>query len=222
MSNLPPGLKDFGARLTKAAEGEIRERQRPPTRRRLRSLGLPVTAALLAAAVSAGAVKLVDPAGEPIKPESSGGEGLQSASDPAVVVGSAAEDPGGGPPWVVRAYTNASGLECVQVGRLRDGVFGQVQGGQFRAMPNSAPGTCATATARGPLIAVRRVTSRRTLVFGLAASREPVIVRAGDRRQRVVPTGLGAFVAVFANLSPNQKIEVRSTVAGRTDIQRFS
>lgn len=221
MSDLPPGLEDFGDRLEQAAAREIEERETRRRRRtRWRSLGLPVVAALLAAAVSAGAVKLVDGgSGDPIEPESGdAGAGLQAPKDPAVVAASAAEDPAGGPPWVVRAFTNPTGQECVQVGRLRNGVFGQVQAGRFHPLPASTPGTCATDGAEGPLLAVRRVGTQRTLVYGLAVDRATVTVDVGDRRQRVEPAGLGAFVAVFAGASPDQPIVVRSQVDGRPSV----
>lgn len=226
MSELPPGLDDFGRRLEEAAAREIDERERGPSRRRRRrwrNLGLPVVAALLAAAVSAGAVKLIDGgAGDPIEPDSGDdSRRLQAPRDPAVIVSSATDDPAGGPPWVVRAFTNAAGTDCVQVGRLRDGIFGQVQGTQFRPLPASAPGTCATAAARGPLVAVRRIAAQRTLVFGLAVDRTTVTVRVGDREQRVRPAGFGAFVAVFAGATPGQQVVVRSKVNGRTSVRRL-
>lgn len=225
MSELPPGLDDFGRRLEQAAAREIEERERgrpPRRRRRWRNLGLPVVAALLAAAVSAGAVKLVDGGGDPIAPErGDDSTRLQAPRDPAVIVSSAADDPAGGPPWVVRAYSNTAGNDCVQVGRLRGGVFGQVQGTQFRPLPASAPGTCATAGASGPLVAVRRTAALRTLVFGLAVDRTAVTVSVGDRSQRVRPSGLGAFVAVFEGATAGQTVVVRSRVNGRTSVLRL-
>jgi hypothetical protein len=223
VSELPPGLDDFGRRLEQAAAREIdeRERQRPP-RRRWRNLGLPVIAALLAAAVSAGAVKLVDGTGDPITPDRGADSArLQAPRDPAVIVSSATDDPAGGPPWVVRAFTNTAGRDCVQVGRLRDGVFGQVQGARFRPLPASAPGTCATAAATGPLVAIRRTGQQRTLVFGLAVDRAPVTVSVGDHVRRVRPAGLGAFVAVFEGATAHQPVVVRSKVNGRTSVRRL-
>jgi hypothetical protein len=226
VSELPPGLDDFGRRLEEAAAREIeaRERERPPRRRRRwRNLGLPVLAALLAAAVSAGAVRLVDgDAGNPITPDRGDvSKRLQAPRDPAVIVSSAPDNPAGGPPWVVRAFTNAAGRDCVQVGRLRAGVFGQVQGARFRPLPPSAPGTCATGAGSGPLIAVRRTAHEPTVVFGLALDRTPLTVSVGGRSQRVRPAGLGAFVAVFAGATPGQPIVVRFRVDGRARVLRL-
>lgn len=225
MSRLPPGLDEFGARLEEAAARDIQHRKRDRRQRaRWRGLGLPVVAALLAAAVSASAVRLVDGGtGNRIEPErGDSGAQLQASRDPAVVVASQADDPAGGPPWVVRAYTNVAGNECVQVGRLRDGVFGQVQGGQFRPLPPSAPGTCATtAETRAPLLAVRRTSAHRTVVFGLAVDRAPVTVRLGAREQRVRPAGLGAFVVVFVGAARDAPVVVRSSVDGRVTVRRL-
>ncbi|MEY2441732.1 MAG: hypothetical protein QOJ46_1158 [bacterium] len=221
MSDLPPGLEDFGARLEQAAQRDIAERRRASRgRRRLRDIGLPVGAALAAAAVSAGAVHLVDRQGAPIAPERGGGTAFQPGKDPAVIEATATADPSGGPPWVVRAYTTPSGRECVQVGRLLDGVFGQVQAGRFRPLPGSAQASsCATST-RGPLVTVtRRPSMNVTLVYGLAVDRTPVSIRFGTLHRRVKPAGFGAFVAVFAGAQPREPVVVRSRVAGRLDVQ---
>ncbi len=222
---LPPGLEDFGARLQRAAAREIEERRREQAAERgrgrggglLRSIGVPV-AAVLAAAVSAGAVGVVTQDGDPIAPDPS--TTSPTAMDPAVVVGSAVDNPGGGPPWVVRAYTDRAGFECVQLGRIHDGVFGDLQRGQFRALPSTEAGTCATAATKGPLLAVAsRAMLDLTIVYGLAIDRDPVTVRVGEREQRVRPSGLGAFVAVFEGQRAGRRIVVRSTVEGRPDVQ---
>ena len=230
MNDLPPGLEDFGARLEQAAAREVHDREKRRRRRkerrwhaRWRSLALPVVAAVLAAAVSAGAVRFVDSgSGDRIEPDGGdSGAQLQAPIDPAVVMASRAEDPIGGPPWVVRAFTNVAGDECVQVGRLRNGIFGQVQGGQFRPLPATAPGTCAKVEGRAPLIAVRHSSSGHTVVFGLAVDRAPVSVRVGTREQRVRPAGLGAFVVVFVDVARDEPIIVRSRLDGQVSIRRL-
>lgn len=221
MSDLPPGLEDFGTRLEEAARRDVAERRRASRgRRRLRGVGLPLVAALAAAAVSAGAVRLADRGGDPIPPERGSGKRFQAAKDPAVVEASAVADPSGGPPWVVRAFTNATGRECVQVGRLRNGVFGQVQNGRFRSLPEAAQGTCASPEAPGSLVAVlRRPSMNVTLVYGLAADRNPVSIRFGTLHRRVKPAGFGAFVAVFEGANLHERIVVRTRIAG--DVHRF-
>lgn len=201
MTDLPPGLEDFGARLRGAAEADIR-RSRPRHRGFLRDLGFPIAATVLTVAAGASAVSLIDGGkGPPIRAERGDGAGLQAPKDPGVVAASATPDPVDGPPWAVRVYTNDRGEECAQVGRLRAGLFGQIQNGRFRELPPDAPGTCGPAARTQTLAAVeRRADPPRTLVFGLAAARS-VNVSVGSRKARVTPAGLGAFVVVFQGAS---------------------
>ncbi len=218
MSDLPPGLKDFGARLRSAAEADMARGVPPRSRNAWRNFGLPITATVLSVAVGASAVSLVDEGkGPPIRAERGDGAGLQAPKDPGVVAASATADPAGGPPWAVRVYTNPRGDECAQVARLRSGLFGQIQNGRFRELPPDAPGTCGPATRSETLAAVeRRADPPRTLVFGLAISRTPIDISVGKTRARVRPSGLGAFVAVFTGSS-------RSAVTvddGRGPLQR--
>jgi hypothetical protein len=225
MSDLPPGLEDFGQRLREAAERDIADRSvadRLPgqsRRPRLRGIGLPLLAAFAAAGASAGAVRLVDRGGDPIQAERGARAGAAHiAKDPAVVLASATANPSGGPPWVVRAYTDAQGRACVGVGRLRHGVFGQVQNGRFRPLPASVPGTCPEPDTRGPIVAVaRRASLNLTLVYGLAVDRNPLTVEVGGRRKRVKPVGLGAFVAVFTGATLGQ-VFVRPKAGGRIEV----
>ncbi len=227
MSDLPPGMEDFGTRLEEAAQREIDARPPEPARRRrrrlLRDVGVPLGAALAAAAVSAGAVRMAeDRSGDPIAPEPRGGGALAPARDTSVIQSSAVPSPSGGPPWVVRAFETATGRRCVQVGRLSDGVFGQVQGGRFRALPKSAPGTCASPGATGPLVAVaRHASTDLTLVYGVGVDPTAVSIEFGSLKRRVTPAGFGAFVAVFEGARPDRRIVVRSRAGGRPDVQRL-
>ena len=221
---LPPGVEDLGKRLEAAVARDVAARPRERRwRRRARRLAFPVAAAVVAAAVAAGAVRVVDRAGEPIAPEpGAGGASPGAARDSAVVVASATPDPGGGPPWVVRAYTTPAGRACVQVGRLRKGVFGQVQRGRFRALPASAPAVCEPADSGRPLVvAQRRAAVNLTLVYGLGVDRTPVTVSYGNVRRRVQPVVFGAFVTTFTGADPRRRIVVRSKVGGRIDERRL-
>jgi hypothetical protein len=222
-SGLPPGLEDFGVRLEQAAQRDVSERRRAPRgRRRLRDVGLPLGAALAAAAVSAGAVRIADRAGEPIAPER-GSSAYRAPEDPAVIEASAVANPSGGPRWVVRAFTTKSGRECVQLGRLREGVFGQVQAGRFRALPAATLGTCASHVAHGPQIVVsRRPGMDLTVVYGLAVDPAPVSIRFGAQHRRVTPVGFGAFVAVFEGADHHRPIVVSSRAEGRPRVQRLN
>lgn len=220
MIDLPPGLEAFGARLRQAAEREVAERRRALRRQRARRVALPVVAAVVAASVSAGAVNTVDRDGPPIPSRGVVGASFRPAKDPTVVQASAAKDPAGGPPWVVRAYTNARGRECVDVGQLLDGVFGQQHGGRFGALSSREAGTCAPPGGRGPLFAImRRPLVDLTLVYGLAVDQAPVTIDFVGRVQRVQPAGFGAFVAVFSGAGPGQPAVVRSRVRGRADVR---
>ena len=217
--SLPPALESLGTRFEAAVAREVAERPRERRwRRRARRIALPVAAAAAAAVATAGAVRVVDRAGEPIAPEPGAGALTRAAQDSAVVVASATADPGGGPPWVVRAYTTPGGRACVQVGRLRDGVFGQVQRGRFRALPASAPAACEPAGSGGALVvAQRRPAVDLTLVYGIGVDRSPVTVSDGNVRRRVQPVGFGAFVTILTGADPRRRIVVRSKVAGRID-----
>jgi hypothetical protein len=173
--------------------------------------------------VSAGAVRIADRSGDPIAPELGSGGQNQAAKDPAVIESSAAANPGGGPPWVVRAYTTGTGRECIQVGRLRGGRFGQVQAGRFRALPASAAGgSCAPAGAPEPQVAVSMwPLLNLVVVFGLGVDPSPVSVSFGTQHRRVKPGGFGAFIAVFEGSGRDQPIVVRSRVGGRLHVRRF-
>ena len=231
MSDLPPGLEDFGARLTQIAERQKEEAERerepkPPRRRWWRSLGPPVIAVMVTAAAGAGAVKVIDGGeeGEPITPEPQSRPAAPlRAEDPSVVTASAAPDPEGGAPWVVRAYTNSGGRPCVQVGRLRDGVFGQIQRREFRRLPAGTHGYCTASRALAPLTVVeRRATNNRTLVFGLAVDPSTVTVTIGERVRHARPADRGAWVAVFTGAKPDSPVVVvRSKVGGREVVERL-
>ncbi|MGI8624125.1 MAG: hypothetical protein ACR2NB_11730 [Solirubrobacteraceae bacterium] len=198
MTDLPPGLEEFATRLRHAAGADA---ARAPARRRrvLRRLAPPVMAALLAGAVGASAVGLLDPGqGPPIAPDEADTSRLKPPKDPGVVAASAVDDPGGGPPWVVRVSTDAAGRECAQVGRLRDGLFGQIQDGRFRELPSAAPGVCGPQDRPRTLAAVEiHAEPARTVVFGLSAIRRPLRISVGPHIAIIRPVGLGAYVAVF-------------------------
>lgn len=219
MSDLPPGLKQFGERLERAAERDIEARRLAavPARRRahrLRSIGLPVLAGLVAGAVSASAVRIGDREGAPIQSDA---PARKAPKDPSVVLATATKNPSGGPPWVVRQYTDARGRECAQVGRLREGVFGQVQLGRFRRLP--AAGSCHRGGTGAPLVIVQwRRPIALTLVFGLAVDRATVTVRRGDEMRRVQPRGFGAFLAIFEGADPRVRVVVASKAGGRERI----
>jgi hypothetical protein len=126
------------------------------------SLALMLAAGALAlAAVAYAATQLIQ-TGSPVRSEQSfsanAGAGVAIAKSEGLL-GIAAPDPAGGPPWTMRTYDTSRGLGCVQVGRLvggRIGVLGQDgafhDDGRFHALPSQASqaeGECALLDARG-------------------------------------------------------------------------
>jgi hypothetical protein len=142
------------------------------------------------------------------------------------VVAATARDPAGGPPWAMRV-ANQDGDTCVQAGRLVDGAFGQVQRGEFRALPDFVLGTCSTGRsgaasgANQPLLAVERPRSPdRTIVYGLVAGIAPVDVRVGNQQLRAIPGPFGAFLTIFA--SSDRAIRVTYLAAGKRVSKQLS
>lgn len=135
-------------------------------RRRVLAQRMPVLVLLLAgalglAAVAYAATHLIE-TGAPVESE----EGFNPNAGAGVAIGRtegllgiAAPDPAGGPPWTMRVYDTSRGLGCVQVGRLvggrigvlgQDGAFGD--DGRFHPLPaqvSQAEGECALLDGHG-------------------------------------------------------------------------
>jgi hypothetical protein len=116
---------------------------------------------LMLAAVAYATTQLIQ-TGAPVKSEESftanAGVGVAIPRTEGLL-GIAAPDPGGGPPWTMRVYDTSRGLGCAQVGRLvggRIGVLG-IDGafhddGRFHPLPtqaSQAEGECVLLDARG-------------------------------------------------------------------------
>lgn len=109
---------------------------------------------LTAAAVAYAATRLIE-TGAPVTSEegfsANAGAGIAIAKTEGLL-GIAAADPAGGPPWTMRVYKTSRGLGCVQVGRLvggRIGVMGHDgafnDDGRFHPLPvqaSQAEGEC--------------------------------------------------------------------------------
>jgi hypothetical protein len=213
--DLLPSLRELGDRLGDAAareiaaehEGSGRRRRRPRWRHFL-------FGGLIAALVGAGAVTATDVftgSGDPLPDE------RQPASRSGVLTDSAAEDPSGGLPWAVRVFVDDRGRECLQLGRLRDGVLGQVESGRFRPFSGQPNGACGDLR-RTPAFAVveRRVQpAARTIVFGLTRSTEEVRVRIAGQDRLIPPGALGAYVTVYEGRPDLEDASVTVTVDGR-------
>jgi hypothetical protein len=144
-----------------APAGERRPKLRRSTARR-GSIGLMFAVGLLMAAAVAYATTQLIQTGVPVTSEESfsanAGVGV-AIPRTAGLLGIAAPDPGGGPPWTMRVYDTSRGLGCAQVGRLiggRIGVLG-IDGafhddGRFHPLPtqaSQAEGECVLLDARG-------------------------------------------------------------------------
>ncbi len=147
------------------AVGRSRTRWRLPLRHsavRRSSIGLMFAVGLLMLAAVAYATTQLIQTGTPVKSEESftanAGVGVAIPRTEGLL-GIAAPDPGGGPPWTMRVYDTSRGLGCAQVGRLvggRIGVLG-IDGafhddGRFHPLPtqaSQAEGECMLLDARG-------------------------------------------------------------------------
>jgi hypothetical protein len=208
-----PSLETLGERLGDAAAREIAAEQERDRRRRFRIKPF-LLGAIVATLVGAGAVTATDVftgSGDPVPEERQGG------SQPGVLTDSAADDPGGGLPWAMRVFVGDGGKECMQLGRLRDGVLGMVQSGQFRPYQGEPNGMCGDLREFGYFSAVeqRSQPAERTIAYGLVRSDDPVRVRFGDEVQTVRPGALGAYIAVFEGVKDLSTGTVSVTVDGR-------
>lgn len=223
-NDLPPALRDLGEQLRKAAERDIeverRVAQRLRTGRWRRWLFVAV-AALVSAGGIAVAQRLLDRSG-PDHPRDRIQRRDAPAADPGVVVSSAMPDPGRGPPWALRVFTNTEGLECVALGRLRDGALGTYDESRtFRRLPAVVAGTCEDLDRVDLLVTVRQRSQPdlRTIVYGLARGRRPVHITIGGRTHTVRPGAFGSFVDVRAGRL-NLRGATASTSAGGRIVRR--
>jgi hypothetical protein len=132
-----------------------------------------------------------------------------------------APDAQGGPAWAVRVYEGEGGGACAELGRLRDGVFGQLDAeGTLDAVPLDEGGTCGDPAAEPVVLAINRYRARgdrgpRTVIFGRAS---PEVAGVAVRRPgEPGPTWLshgprGAFVLPLAGLTAPRELPVTITL----------
>ncbi len=223
--DLPPVLDDLRDQVREAAardiaiEAQVEARVAERGRRGRRRQWLLVT---LGALVTFGGVAVAERAINRTGPDLAA-DVLPSAVAPAagqgIVTNSAAADPGGGPPWAVRAFTNAAGLDCVAVGRLMNGRLGTYdQSRTFRALPTRVSGVCEPLATSGLLVAAQRHAQApsRTIIFGMSRDRRPVRITMAGETRTITPGGLGTFVDVRTGLGDRRGIVVSTTAGGRT------
>ncbi len=218
--DLPPVLDDLRDQLRAAAarDNAVEERVSQRVRHVRRRHWLLVA---LGALVSFGGVAVAERALDrrgPDQPADSVPPNAAPAADPGVVASSATPDPGGGPPWAVRVFTNPAGLDCVAVGRLVDGTIGTFDASRtFRALPARVSGACEPLATSGLLVAVqhRPRAPQRTIVYGLSRDRQPVRITIAGVTRTVIPGGLGTFVDVREGVAQMRGATVTTTVGGR-------
>jgi hypothetical protein len=205
-----PSLRALGDRLGDAAAREIdAERQRRRGRHPLRPALLGALVAVLVGAGTVTATRVFTGSGDPVPGDRVG------TAQPGVLADSADADPAGGLPWAVRVFVDDDGDECLQLGRLRDGVLGMVQSGQFRAYEGEPNGICGGLRRDGYLAAVERRTdpAARTIVYGIVRVHDPVRIRFRGVDETVRPGALGAFVAAYDGIRDGGTVTL--TVDGR-------
>jgi hypothetical protein len=223
---LPPALRNLREQLREAAARDIEvdsRVQRRLRRGRWRRWLIVAVAALVSAGGVAVAQRVFDREG-PDTPDDRIPRRLGAAADPGVVTASATRDPSSGPPWAVRVFTTPGGLECVAVGRLRDGAIGRYDAARtFRKLPADVAGACEPLGRSGLLVtlSVRGSPEPRTIVYGLAREYGPVRVTIAGKARTLRPGPFGTFIDVRAGVLDRRGATASTTVAGRTVTRRL-
>jgi hypothetical protein len=218
--DLPPVFDDMreGLRSAAARDNEVEQRVTQRLRRTRRRQWLFVA---LGALVSFGGVAVAERALDrrgADHPADRLPANVAPGAQPGVVVDSATADPGGGLPWAVRVFTNRAGLDCVAVGRLKDGAIGTLDASRtFRAHPTSLTGACERLAVSGLLVAIHHqaVAPQRTVVYGMARDRAPVRITLAGVTRTVQPGGLGTFIDVREGDADVRGATATTSVGGR-------
>jgi hypothetical protein len=128
-----------------------------------------------------------------VKPDGSGTRVPVTAADPD----------GGRPAFALRVYRSEGGLTCPEVGRSQDGAYGQLDaGGEFKALPADAAGSCVD-LGKDPIgFAVNHYTPRnaklpaRAAIFGVTTSEVTAIALSVGDVSRPVKVNGGGFLTV--------------------------
>jgi hypothetical protein len=120
-------------------------------------------------------------------------------------LGPTAADPLGDIDWALRTYTSTSGGSCVEVGRVSDGRFGQIDAaGAYREQSLDGGGTCGDLAAEPVIVAINSYPARadrgaQTVVFGLAS---PAVAGVLVQRPGGAPAARPAIGATGGFLLP--------------------
>jgi hypothetical protein len=226
--SLPPVLDDLREQLREAAardiaiESEVEARVAERVRRVRRRQWLIIP---LAALATVGGVAVAERTSDRVGPDLQGDTlpgDVVPASDQGIVSDSAVADPGGGPPWALRVFTNRAGLDCAALGRLMNGKLGTYdQSRTFHALPSDVAGVCEPLATSGLLVAIERrgVAPQRTITFGMVRDRRPVHITIAGETHTVTPGGLGTFLDVRPGVLDMHGAVV-STRAGDHTVER--
>jgi len=223
---LPPALRELQDQLHEAAQRDIEVERRVAQRLRrgrFRRWLLVAVAAIVSAGGVAVAQRVLDREGAD-EPRETIPEKVAPAADLGVIPSSATPDPSGGPPWAMRAFTNRDDLECIALGRLREGVLGTYDRRTFRRKrPSALPGACGSLRRVGLVVAahLRGGPEPRTIVYGLVRAARPVRVTVGGKIRTLQPDSSGSFIDVRIGLFDMDTARVSTRIDGRTVSRSF-
>lgn len=218
---LPPSLDDLGERLREAAarEAEVDRRvERLRRRYRRRAAAAVVLGLVVPIGGVAGADRLLDREGEPSSGLPPGDSPELVAAGDGLVPASATADPDGGPPWVMRVFVNRKGEECVDVGRMRRGRFGQVTpDGAFHHQPRPGSGMCGKLAADEGFWVMQQDWPhlRRVVVYGLAPAGARVDLDVDGRVRAVTAGALGTWIVVLPTTDRELRMSASVEIGGR-------
>lgn len=126
------------------------------------------------------------------------------AGPPTRMVGSGAADPSGGPPWALRGHRSADGRLCLEVGRARDGRFGDARADGKVSERDTHPeaGMCVDPDAEPAQMALNQYPAadgqgQRTVLFGVVDDPVGAVRVTVAGREHRPPVSDGAFVLAF-------------------------
>ena len=132
-------------------------------------------------------------------------------------IGSRAADSADQEDWAVRTYRGATGLNCYEVGQIRDGVFGRRGADGFRAQGRSQPSGMCTNLGDAPDGVAITIHTRgtggpvpnRSVLYGLAQPTvESITVRGTEGTSELVPGKDGTFLRVYDGAVDFSDLEV--------------